>query len=115
MLYKVCKSKIHRATVSDANLHYEGSITIDTALLEKAQILPYEMVQIVDLNNGNRLDTYVMPGKKGSGTICINGAAARLVLPQDVIIIISYAYFTKEELKNFKPINVYLDKNNKKK
>ncbi len=113
MLYKVCKSKIHRAIVTDANLHYEGSITIDAALLEKAQISPYEIVQVVDLNNGNRLETYVMPGEKGSGTICINGAAARLVLPQDTVIIISYGYFNKEELKNFKPITVYVDGRNK--
>ncbi|MFH1287427.1 MAG: aspartate 1-decarboxylase [bacterium] len=115
MLYKVCKSKIHRATVTDANLHYEGSVTIDTALLEEAQILPYEIVQIVDLNNGNRLETYVVPGEKGSGTICINGAAARLVLPQDTVIIMSYAYFNQEELKNFKPVTVYVDEKNKKK
>lgn len=115
MLYKVCKSKIHRATVTDANLHYEGSVTIDTALLEKAQILPYEIVQIVDLNNGNRLETYVLPGKKGSGIICINGAAARLVLPEDIVIIISYAYFTREELENFEPVTVHVDGKNKKK
>ncbi|MEW6087060.1 MAG: aspartate 1-decarboxylase [bacterium] len=113
MLYKVCKSKIHRATVTDANLHYEGSITIDSALMEKARILPYEIVQIVDLNNGNRLETYVMPGKRGSGVICINGAAARLVLPEDIVIIISYGYYNKEELKNFKPVTVYVDGQNK--
>ena len=115
MLYKVCKSKIHRATVTDANLHYEGSVTIDSALLEKAQILPYEIVQIVNLNNGNRLETYVLPGEKGSGIVCINGAAARLVLPEDIVIIISYAYYNREELQDFEPITVHVDKKNKKK
>lgn len=115
MLYKVCKSKIHRATVTDANLHYEGSVTVDAALLEEAKILPYEIVQIVDLNNGNRLETYVLPGERGSGTICINGAAARLVLVQDTVIIISYGYFDKKELENFKPVTVYVDGRNKKK
>lgn len=115
MLCKVCKSKIHRATVTDANLHYEGSITIDATLMEEAKILPYEIVQVVDLNNGNRLETYVVPGEKGSGAICINGAAARLVLPQDIVIIISYGYFDREELKNLKPVTVYVDEKNRKK
>lgn len=115
MLYKVCKSKIHRATVTDADLHYEGSITIDAALMEESKILPYEIVQVVDLNNGNRLETYAVPGEKGSGTICINGAAARLVLPQDTVIIISYGYFDREELKNFSPVTVYVDEKNRKK
>ncbi|HBS47357.1 MAG TPA: aspartate 1-decarboxylase, partial [Paenibacillus sp.] len=91
MFRHMMKSKIHRATVTEANLNYVGSITIDENLMEAADILENEKVQIVDNNNGSRLETYVIPGPRGSGVICLNGAAARLVQPGDTVIIISYA------------------------
>jgi len=94
MYLTLCKAKLHRATVTQAELHYEGSITIDAGLLESAGIVPFERVQVVDINNGNRFETYTITGKRGSGTICVNGAAARLVHPGDHVIIIAYAQFT---------------------
>jgi aspartate 1-decarboxylase len=97
------KAKLHRATVTEANLNYVGSITIDRELLEKVGILPHEKVQIVNNNNGARLETYVIPGEKGSGVICLNGAAARLVQKGDTVIIISYAMVSEEELDSYKP------------
>jgi aspartate 1-decarboxylase len=97
------KAKIHRATVTEANLHYVGSITIDEDLLEAVDILPNEKVQVVNNNNGARLETYVIPGKRGSGTVCLNGAAARLVQPGDTVIIIAYALMTNEEARRHKP------------
>jgi len=109
----MCKSKIHRATVTDANLNYVGSITIDEALMEKADILPYERVQVVNNNNGARLETYVITGERGKGDICLNGAAARLVQPGDTVIIISYGYFSQEELQTFSPKIVFVDEKNK--
>lgn len=109
----MCKSKIHRATVTDANLNYEGSITIDEELMDKADLLPYEQVQVVNNHNGARLETYVIRGERGSGIICLNGAAARLVQPGDVIIIISYALCSPEELPGFQSKLVFVDKNNK--
>lgn len=107
------KSKIHRATVTDANLNYEGSITIDRDLLEAADILIGEQVQIVNINNGTRSETYTIEGERGSGTICMNGAIARLTQPGDKIIIISYADYSEEELQDFKSISVMLDDGNK--
>jgi aspartate 1-decarboxylase len=107
------KSKIHRATVTEANLNYVGSITIDESLMEAADILENEKVQIVDNNNGSRLETYVIPGPRGSGVICLNGAAARLVQPGDTVIIISYAMLSSEELESHKPTVVFVDENNK--
>jgi aspartate 1-decarboxylase len=107
------KSKIHRATVTEANLNYVGSITIDENLMEAADILENEKVQIVDNNNGSRLETYVIPGPRGSGVICLNGAAARLVQPGDTVIIISYAMLSSEELESHKPTVVFVDENNK--
>ncbi|MCR3922292.1 MAG: aspartate 1-decarboxylase [Firmicutes bacterium] len=109
----MCKAKIHRATVTDANLNYEGSITIDQDLMDAADLLPYEKVQIVNNNNGARFETYVITGKRASGTICLNGAAARLVHPGDTVIIISYANVDENELKTFKPLIVAVDNNNK--
>jgi aspartate 1-decarboxylase len=109
----MCKSKIHRAKITEANLYYEGSLTVDSDLLDAADILPYERVQVVNVNNGERFETYTIPGKRRSGTICLNGAAARLGHVGDEIIIITYATFTEEELKNFKPNVVLLDKENK--
>ena len=107
------KSKIHRATVTDANLNYEGSITIDRDLLEAADILIGEQVQIVNINNGTRAETYTIEGERGTGTICMNGAIARLTQPGDKIIIISYADYSAEELENFKSISVMVDENNR--
>lgn len=107
------KSKIHRATVTDANLNYEGSITIDRDLLEAADILIGEQVQIVNINNGSRAETYTIEGERGSGTICMNGAIARLTQPGDPIIIISYADYSEEELKDFKSISVLVNHENK--
>jgi aspartate 1-decarboxylase len=107
------KSKIHRATVTDADLNYVGSVTIDSELMEKADILENERVQIVNLNNGARFETYVIPGEKGSGTICLNGAAARLVQKGDKVIIISYAMMERKEAENYTPKVVVVDENNK--
>ncbi|MDQ0337623.1 aspartate 1-decarboxylase [Caldalkalibacillus uzonensis] len=107
------KAKLHRATVTEANLNYVGSITIDEALLEAVDILPHEKVQVVNNNNGARLETYVIPGPRGSGTICLNGAAARLVQPGDTVIIISYALVAEEKLADFKPKVAIMDKDNR--
>ena len=103
MQLELLKSKIHRATVTDANLNYEGSITIARDLMDAAHILPYEKVGVLDVNNGNRLDTYVIEGPAGSGVICLNGAAARLVQPGDLVIIVAYASMSEEEAKSWKP------------
>lgn len=109
----MCRSKIHRATVTQAELYYEGSLTLDQALMEAADMLPYEKVQIVNLNNGERFETYIIPGKRNSGIVCLNGPAARLGAVGDEIIIIAYAEYEVEELKRFKPIKVFVDKKNK--
>ena len=103
MFRTMMKAKIHKARVTEANLNYVGSITIDQDLLEATDILPHEQVQIVNNNNGARFETYVIPGERGSGVICLNGAAARLVQEDDTIIIISYGLITNEELSTFKP------------
>lgn len=112
MLRFMCKSKIHFATVTDANLNYVGSITIDSKLMKAADLLPYEKVQVVNNNNGARLETYVIEGPPGGGDICLNGAAARLVQPGDKVIIISYSAMDNEDLKSFKPTVVFVDDNN---
>lgn len=109
----MCKSKIHRATVTDANLNYVGSITIDKTLLKEADLLEYEMVQVVNINNGERFETYVIEGPPDSGVICLNGAAARLVMPGDLVIIIAYGTFSEDELKNYQPRIVHVDSRNK--
>ncbi|PBC75075.1 aspartate 1-decarboxylase [Fibrobacter intestinalis] len=107
------KCKIHRATVTDANLNYEGSITIDKALLDAAGILPFEKVGVLDINNGARFDTYVIEGEAESGTICLNGAAARMVQKGDLVIIVSYVSLTPEEAKTWKPTIVKVNAQNK--
>ncbi len=112
MLLTMFKSKIHRATVTEANLNYVGSITIDEDLLDAAGILPGEKVQIVNNNNGERLETYTISGERGSGVICLNGAAARRVQPGDTVIIIAYCMIDAIEAKTFKPNVVILDANN---
>ncbi|MDH4239906.1 MAG: aspartate 1-decarboxylase [Phycisphaerae bacterium] len=113
MFVKILKSKLHRATVTDAKLHYMGSIYIDSVLMEAAGILPYESVLVADINNGNRLETYAVPAEANSGEIVILGAAARLVKTGDLIIIFSFAYCSPEEAKELKPRVVILDENNK--
>ncbi len=109
----MCKSKIHRATVTDANLQYEGSITIDAELLACADIREYERVQVVNINNGARFETYTMRGEPGSGAIVLNGAAARLAQPGDRVIIISYATYDDAELAGFRPRLVFVDEHNR--
>ena len=106
------KSKIHRATVTDANLNYVGSITIDTDLLDAADIRPYEQVAIVNINNGARFETYTIEGARGSGAMCLNGAAARLAHPGDLIIVISYAQYLDSELDGYEPTVVHVDAQN---
>jgi aspartate 1-decarboxylase len=107
------KSKIHRATVTDANLHYIGSITVDRVLMDQADLLEYEQVAVVDIDNGARLETYVIEGERGSGSICLNGAAARLVSPGDRVIIISYAEYEDAELEGYEPTVVHVDSSNR--
>ncbi|HQU96976.1 MAG: aspartate 1-decarboxylase [Cyclobacteriaceae bacterium] len=113
MWIQVFKSKIHRATVTEANLNYVGSITIDEDLMDAANLYEGERVQVVNNNNGERLETYVIRGERGSGSICLNGAAARKVEVGDTVIIISYGFLTPEEVKTFKPSAVFPDANNK--
>ncbi|MGW2599740.1 aspartate 1-decarboxylase [Streptomyces klenkii] len=107
------KSKIHRATVTGADLNYVGSLTLDPVLMEQADLLPGEQVHIVDVNNGSRLETYVIEGERGSGVVCINGAAARLVAPGDIVIIIAYASVEDAEARALKPRVVFVDGENK--
>ena len=112
MMLNMLKGKIHRATIRQAELDYVGSITIDQDLLDAANILEYETVQVVDVNNGARLETYTIAGERGSGMICLNGAAARLVQPGDVCIIMCYCQMTPEEAKEHQPYVVFVDENN---
>lgn len=105
--------KIHRATVTQADLHYVGSITIDADLLDAADLYPGQQVDVVDVTNGSRLTTYVIPGERGSGQICINGAAAHMIDPQDIVIIIAYGMMADAEARHYLPHVVFVDKNNK--
>jgi aspartate 1-decarboxylase len=107
------KSKIHRATVTDANLHYVGSVTIDPDLLDAADLLEHEQVAIVDVDNGARFETYTIAGRRGSGDLCLNGAAARLVHPGDTVIVISYADYDRSELEGYAPRVVHVDGDNR--
>jgi len=107
------KSKIHRATVTGADLHYEGSVTIDQDLMEAADIIPYEAVAVWNVTNGSRLETYAIEGERGSGVICLNGAAARLVAPKDLVIIASFVDMPNLEALNHKPKLVFVDENNR--
>jgi aspartate 1-decarboxylase len=113
MFRTMMKAKIHRATVTDANLDYHGSITIDEALLEKAGMIPYEQVDIYNITNGERFTTYAIKGPRDSGVICINGAAAHKAKKGDLVIIVSYAMFEEKELVNFEPKVVFVDRENK--
>lgn len=113
MLRQMLRSKLHKATVTDANLKYDGSLTVDEHLLEAAGILPYEQVMVSNLNNGERFETYVIPsGSPGSGVVCLNGPTARKGVVGDPIVIFCYEYFNEEELKSYKPIIVRVGKQN---
>jgi aspartate 1-decarboxylase len=113
MTIEVLKSKIHRCTVTEANLNYVGSCTIDEDLLDAANMIEHEKIQIVNVNNGERLETYIIKGKRGSGIICMNGPAARKVMTGDIIVIMSYATMDFEEAKTFKPKVIFPKENNK--
>ncbi len=109
----LCKSKIHRATVTEANLHYEGSLTVDEDLMDAAGMLPYEKVSVVNINNGQRFETYLIKGERGSGVICMNGAAARLGQVGDLVIIITYAQFESDKLEpTYEPTCVHVNERN---
>jgi len=114
MLRLMLRSKIHRATITDANLGYEGSLTVDENLLEAAGILPYEQVMVSNLNNGERFETYVIPsGKRGSGVVCLNGPTARKGVIGDRVVIFCYEYFNEQEIKTHKPMIVKVDERNR--
>lgn len=113
MLITVCKSKIHRATISDCDLNYVGSITIDSELMKLADIIPFEKVQVADIDNGERFETYVIEGNPGSGEIIVNGAAARKVAKGDLVIIIAYGQIERNKADGFSPKVVHVDKENK--
>lgn len=113
MLRMMCKSKIHRATVTGSDLNYMGSITIDPELMQAAELLEYEQVHVVNINNGARFETYVIPGTPGEGEICLNGAAARLAQPGDKVIVISYAQYSETELAEHRPVFIFVDEQNR--
>lgn len=113
MIRSMCKSKIHRARVTDSDLNYIGSVTIDVDLMDAAEIIEYEEVHVLNINNGQRFVTYALQGSRGSGVICINGAAARLVSKDDLVIIVSFAGYNSVELANFKPKHIYVNEQNK--
>src|ERR1700759_1300858 len=113
MILEMLKSKIHRVKITQAELNYVGSITIDEDLIDSENLLPYEKVQIVNNNNGHRFETYVIKGARGSGTICLNGAAARLAQVGDIVIIMAYAYMEMDQARNYNPILVFPDADNK--
>lgn len=113
MQRQMLKSKIHRATVTDCDLHYVGSITIDEDLLEKANILENELVHVLDIDNGQRFETYTIAGARGSGMVQVNGAAARLVAKGDKVIVVTYATYDEAELENYEPVVVHVDDDNR--
>jgi aspartate 1-decarboxylase len=113
LILTLCKAKIHRARVTEAELYYEGSLTVDSELLKASGILPYEKVQVVNVNNGERFETYIIPGDAGTGVICLNGPAARLGAVGDEIIVISYAEFEEKEAAGYRPTVVLVDQKNK--
>ncbi|HEX8694884.1 MAG TPA: aspartate 1-decarboxylase [Longimicrobium sp.] len=113
MYRTMCKSKIHRATVTGADLNYVGSITIDPELMEAADLLEFEQVHVVNVNNGARFETYVIPGVRGNGEICLNGAAARLAHPGDRVIVISYGQYAEEEMERYRPVFIFVDEHNR--
>lgn len=113
MLRCILRAKIHKATVTESNITYEGSLTVDETLLEATGIQPYEQISVSNLHNGERFETYVIPGKRDSGVICLNGPTARKGTVGDVIIIFSYGYYMEEEIKNFSPVIIRLDEKNR--
>jgi aspartate 1-decarboxylase len=113
MYRTMCKSKIHRATVTGADLNYVGSITIDPVLMEAADLLEFEQVAVVNVNNGARFETYVIPGVPGGGEICLNGAAARLAHPGDKVIVISYGQYDEAEMQTYRPVFIFVDDQNR--
>ncbi len=113
MMRILCKSKIHRATVTEANLNYEGSLTLDPLLMEAAGLVPFEQVHVLNLNNGARFETYLIEGEMGSGTVCVNGAAARLVQVGDPVIVLAYALVPEDELADFTARIVFVDEHNR--
>lgn len=113
MQIQVMKSKLHRVTITEANLHYIGSITIDEDLMDAANFIEHEKVQVVNINNGERLETYIIKGKRGSGDICLNGAAAHKATPGDLVIIMSFALMDFEDAKTFKPTTIFPKEGNK--
>ena len=113
MIRRLLKSKIHRATVTEADLNYDGSVTIDEQLIRAANLVEFEQVDVLDITNGNRLTTYVIKGEPGSGIICLNGAAARLVQVDDLVIIVSYADYDEDEIAEHQPVVVLVDADNK--
>lgn len=113
MLRSMLKSKIHRVTVTEANLDYEGSLTLDIGLMEKADMMPFERIMIYNISNGERFDTYLIPGDSGSGTVCLNGGAAKKGAPGDLIIIASYAMYSEGEIQNGKSVIVIVDEKNR--
>ena len=113
MNIELLKSKIHRISITEANLNYIGSITIDEDLMDAANIIENEKVQVVNINNGERLETYVIKGERGTGTVCLNGATARLAQVGDIVIIMSYAYMEAEEARSYEPILIFPDSDNK--
>jgi aspartate 1-decarboxylase len=113
MMRILCKSKIHRATVTEANLNYEGSLTLDPLLMEAAGLVPFEQVHVLNLNNGERFETYLIEGERGSGTVCVNGAAARLVQVGDPVIVLAYALVPEDELSDFTARIVFVDEHNR--
>ncbi|MBP1673598.1 MAG: aspartate 1-decarboxylase [Bacteroidetes bacterium] len=113
MIIEILKSKIHQVTVTQADLYYVGSITIDEDLLDAANMIENEKVQVVNINNGERFETYIIKGERGSGVVCLNGACARLAVVGDTVLVISYCSMEMEEAKKYKPIIVFPDKNNK--
>ena len=113
MLRCMLRAKIHKATVTDANINYEGSLTVDEDLLDAVGMIPYEQVRVSNMNNGERFETYVIPGERGSGTICLNGPAARKGLKGDIIVIFSYSFYTEEEAGKLTPAIIRLDEKNR--
>jgi len=113
MMLTMFRSKIHRATVTEANLNYTGSLTLDRDLMDAAGMLAYEQVHVLNINTGGRFVTYIIEGKRGSGVVCLNGAAARLGQPGDLVIVLTYAQMTPEEAQNFKPTRVIVDEKNR--
>jgi aspartate 1-decarboxylase len=113
MMRILCKSKIHRATVTEANLNYKGSLTLDPLLMEAAGLVPFEQVHVLNLNNGARFETYLIEGERGGGTVCVNGAAARLVQVGDPVIVLAYALVPEDELSDFTARIVFVDEHNR--